>query len=345
MNHAIILAGGSGTRFWPLSTEAEPKQFLNICSEEPMIGQAIKRIGGLIEKQNIHIATNKIYHKKIRRCLKGLNIPAGNILFEPQARNTFAPIGLLAAKIYKRDKDAVMLVFPSDHYIKNNSRFINALQKAIHLAKKGFIVTLGAAPDRPETGYGYIKAKSKKKNYYLIERFVEKPEIAAAKRFIKDKGYYWNTGIFVFKAEVLLEEIKKFMPLDWRLLIKINDNKSLNILWPRLKPISVDYAIMEKTKRMALLPVDFGWTDLGSWEAIGGFLKKDKNGNISIGNCIDLSSKNTLCWSNDRILATIGLENIVIVNTDNATLVCAKGKTQEVKKLIGILKKENKLKR
>src|SRR3989338_800218 len=142
MNYAIILAGGSGTRFWPLSTEVEPKQFLNICSDTPMIEQTIKRIGGLIEKQNIHIATNEIYHKKIRRCLRGLNILTGNILFEPQARNTFAPISLLAARICKRDKDAVVLVLPSDHYIKNNSKFINALQKAIHLAKEGFIVTL-----------------------------------------------------------------------------------------------------------------------------------------------------------------------------------------------------------
>ncbi|MEK6727936.1 MAG: mannose-1-phosphate guanylyltransferase [Candidatus Omnitrophota bacterium] len=340
MNYAIILAGGSGTRFWPLSTEVEPKQFLNICSDKPMIEQAIKRIGGLIEKQNIHIATNEIYHKKIKGSLKGLNILTGNILFEPQARNTFAPISLLAEKIYKRDKDAVILVFPSDHYIKNNSKFINVLQKAIHLAKKGFIVTLGVIPVRPETGYGYIKAKSKKKNYYLIERFVEKPKIAIAKKFIKDKDFYWNTGIFVFRADILLGEIKKFMPLDYRLLTKVKDNKDLNSLWPRLTSISIDYAIMEKTKKMALVPADFGWTDLGSWEAIGDLLIKDKNGNISIGNCIDLGSKNTLCWSNNRILATIGLENIIIVNTDKATLVCAKDKTQEVKKLVGILKEK-----
>ena len=231
-------------------------------------------------------------------------------------------------------------MLPSDHYIKNNSKFINALQKAIHLAKEGFIVTLGVVPARPETGYGYIKAKLKKKAYYLIERFVEKPDIAAAKKFIKDKSFYWNAGIFVFKADVLLGEIKKWMPLDYRLLLKIKDDKSLKHLWPRLTSISIDYAIMEKTKRMALIPAGFYWADLGSWGGVEEFFKKDKNGNVSVGNCIDLGSKKTLCWSSNRILATIGLENVIIINTDKATLVCDKNKAQEVKKVVSLLKKK-----
>lgn len=340
MNYAIILAGGGGTRFWPLSTEVEPKQFLNICSDKPMIEQTIKRIGGLIEKQNIHIATNEIYHKKIRRCLKGLNILTGNVLFEPQARNTFAPISLLAAKIYKKDKEAVLVVLPSDHSIKNNFRFLSALKRAITLAKKSFIVTLGVKPLRPETGYGYIKAKAKKNGYYLIERFIEKPNIVRAQNFFKDRSFYWNAGIFVFRADVLLKEIRNLMPVDYSLLTRIRNNKNLNSLWPRLTSISIDYAIMEKTKKMALIPVDFGWTDLGSWEAIRDLLTKDKNGNISIGNCIDLGSKNTICWSNDRILATIGLENVIIINTAKATLVCDKNKAQEVKKVVSLLKEK-----
>ena len=157
MNYAIILAGGSGTRFWPLSTEAEPKQFLNICSNRPLIEQTIKRIRGLIKNKNICIATNRIYHSKISGCLKGLNIPAENLFFEPKAKNTFAPIALLASRIYNKDKNAVIVVLPSDHYIKNNTLFLKDIKKAIALTQKGCIVTLGVKPVRPETGYGYIK--------------------------------------------------------------------------------------------------------------------------------------------------------------------------------------------
>lgn len=340
MNYAIILAGGSGTRFWPLSTEVEPKQFLNICSDRPLIENTIKRISGLIKNENIHIATNKIYHSKFSGCLKGLNISAKNLLFEPKARNTFAPIGLLASRIYNKDKNAVMLVLPSDHYIKNNALFLKALKKAIALTNKGFIVTLGVKPVRPETGYGYIKIRSRERNYCSIDKFIEKPDLLRAKKFIKDKSFYWNAGIFIFRADTLLGEIKRLMPADYSFLMKIKDSKSLKETWPRFTSISIDYAIMEKTKSMALIPADFGWSDLGSWEAVEEFLKKDKNGNISIGNCIDLGSRNTLCWSDNRILATIGLDNLIIVNTDKATLVCAKDKAQEVKKVVGLLKEK-----
>lgn len=340
MNYAIILAGGSGTRFWPLSTELEPKQFLNICSDRPLIENTIERIGGLIKNENIYIATNKIYHSKISGCLQGLNILNKNLLFEPKARNTFAPISLLASRIYNKDKDAVILVLPSDHYIKNTALFVNTLKKAIAFANKGFIVTLGVKPARPETGYGYIKIRSRKEGFYLVDKFIEKPDFESAVKFVRDGSFYWNAGIFIFRAGTLLGEISKLMPVDYNFLMKIKDSKSLKEIWPRLTSISIDYAIMEKTKAMALIPADFGWSDLGSWEAVEEFLKKDKNGNISIGNCIDLGSRNTLCWSSNRILATIGLDNLIIVNTDKATLVCAKDKAQEVKKLVGLLKEK-----
>lgn len=338
MNYAIILAGGSGTRFWPLSKEEEPKQFLNICSDVPLIKQTINRISRIIEKKNIYIATNKIYHKKVKSCLKGLDTLEENILFEPQPRNTFAPIGLLTNKIYNKDKEAVIIVLPSDHYIKDNTKFLNTLRKSTSLARKDFIVTLGVKPRRAETGYGYIKAKSKKNGYCLIEEFIEKPDIISADKFIRDKSFYWNAGIFIFRADVLLHEIKRLMAVDYDLIVKIKDKKSLNILWRHLTSISIDYAIMEKTRKMALLPANFGWTDLGSWSSMEEFLKKDRKGNISMGNCIDLGSKNTLCWSDNRILATIGLDNIIIVNTKDATLVCSKEKTQEVKKIVQLLK-------
>jgi len=358
MNYAIILAGGIGSRFWPLSRESEPKQFLDIFSRKPMLEQTILRVSRLIDKKNIYIATNKTYRNKITNFSKKLDIPGQNILFEPIGKNTLAPIGLITRKIYDKDKEAVILVLPSDHYIKNESRFIKILTQAISVAKKGFIVTLGIVPDKPETGYGYIKINSKSlptgqagkirnSKVYKVERFIEKPALAKAKNFIKNKSYFWNSGMFVFRADIMLQEIKKFSPHNYGIINKIKENKSLNKLWKRFSSLSIDYAIMEKTYKMALIPADFGWSDLGSWQAIeslpagqAGFTKKNKNGNIFKGCCVDIGSKNTLAWSSGRLLATVGLNNIIVVETKDALLVCAKDKTQQIKKLVKILKKK-----
>lgn len=341
MNYAIILAGGVGSRFWPLSREEEPKQFLNLCSSRPMIEETIDRIRRLIPKNNIYIATNKIYHQKIKDCLKKMNISQRNLFFEPQARNTLAPIAKLTKNIYDKDKDSIILVLPCDHYIKNKSRFLKVLNKAISIAKRGHIVTLGITPDRPQTGYGYIKVKSKQKDFYAIDKFIEKPDCFRAKKFIEDRRYYWNAGIFIFRADIMLEEIKKFVPQDFKLIIKIRDKKSLNRLWPKISSISIDYAIMEKTHKIALIPADFDWTDLGSWQSVERLVKKDKSGNIFLGKCLDLGSKNTLAWSDKCLLATSGLDNIIIVVTKDAVLACAKDKAQDVKKIVQILKEKN----
>ena len=204
MNYAIILAGGKGERFWPLSRETEPKQFLNVCSIRPLIEETIYRISPLIKKENIYIATGKIHNKKIKGCLKKLNIPTGNTLFEPEGKNTFAPIAVLSRNINDLDSDAVIAVLPSDHFIKDNDKFLRLLSKGIKIARNGYIVSLGIRPIKPETGYGYIKAKSKKNGFYSIEEFIEKPDLARAKRFIRDNRYYWNGGIFIFSPQVML---------------------------------------------------------------------------------------------------------------------------------------------
>lgn len=341
MNYVIILAGGVGSRFWPLSRTMEPKQFLNLCSGKSMIEDTINRIRRLIERDNIYIATNKIYHKNIKACLKYLDVPAANLFFEPESRNTLPPIGTLSKNIHNKDDEAVILVMPSDHFIKNEDKFLNTLDRAITVAKKGYIVTIGISPDCAETGYGYIKVKSKNKGFYSIERFIEKPELARAKKFVKDKRFYWNGGIFIFRADCLLGEIKRYAPTDFKLINRIKDKASLERLWPQLTSISIDYAVMEKTKKAVLIPADFGWMDLGSWRAIEYFAKKDKCGNIFRGDCIDIGSRNTLAWSDNRLLATLGLSNIIIVDTKDALLVCSKDKTQDVKKIVQILKQKN----
>lgn len=341
MNYAIILAGGTGTRFWPLSRELEPKQFLNVCSIRSLIEGSIDRIRPLIKKENIYIATNKIYSRKIKKCIKKLNIPSDNILFEPASKNTFAPIAVLSKSINRLDSGAVILVLPSDHFIKYNDKFLRILTKGIEIAKKGYIVSLGILPKRAETGYGYIKTKSRIDDFYLIEKFVEKPDLATANKFIRDKRYYWNGGIFIFSPRIILEEIKKFMPHAYNTLTKIKKRKDINRLWHKLPSISVDYAIMEKTKRMVLLPADCGWIDLGSWEALGEIVKKDKDGNIFRGKNIDIGSKNTLVWSDKRLITTLGLNNIVIVDTKDALLVCRRDMSQDVKKIVKLLKQRN----
>ena len=339
MNYAIILAGGTGTRFWPLSRELEPKQFLNVCSIRPMIEESIDRINPLIKKDNIYIATSGNYEQKIRKCLRKSNVPSSNILLEPQSKNTFAPIAVLSKNIDNLDSDAVIVALPSDHFIKHNDRFLKLLSRGIEIARCGYIVSLGIPPRRPETGYGYIKTKSKINDFYLIEKFIEKPNLIRAKKFIRDKRYYWNSGIFIFKPQVILEETKKFIPDIYNTVMQIK--KDFSRLWQKLPSLSIDYAIMEKTKRMALLPADCGWIDLGSWEAIGELAKKDKNGNIFRGKHIDIGSKNTLVWSDKRLITTLGLNNIIIVDTEDALLVCRKDMSQDVKKVVGLLKKKD----
>jgi mannose-1-phosphate guanylyltransferase len=344
MEYAIILAGGAGTRFWPLSRQNAPKQFLNLYSDRPLIEQTITRILPLVNRNNIRIATNKIYHKKIKYYLKKLGIAAQNVLFEPEAKNTLAPIGLLSKNIFKKDNDAAIVVLPCDHYIRDKVKFLSLLRKALNLAKQGYIVTLGIKPVYPETGYGYIKVNSKLKiknsKLYKVERFIEKPDINRAKKFLKDGRFYWNAGIFIFRADTLLREIKKYMPKEYAIIIKINNQGSPGKLWTKLSSISIDYAVMQRSKKLALVPADFGWLDLGSWKALEYFAHKDRQGNIFKGGCIDIGSFNTFAWSDNRLLATVGLNNIIIVNTKGAVLVCNKDKTQDVKKIVQSLKQK-----
>jgi mannose-1-phosphate guanylyltransferase/mannose-6-phosphate isomerase len=356
MNYAIILAGGIGSRFWPLSRNLEPKQFLNIGSKKSMLEESILRIIRLIKKENIYIAANKAHKHKIEECINEFNLSFSNILFEPEGKNTFAPIGVLSQKIYHIDPEAVIVVLPCDHFVKNKQRFLKLLNQGLEIANLGYIVTLGISPKRPETGYGYIKIKSKPKStclagrqekaklYYEVEKIIEKPPLYQAKQFIQDKRYYWNSGIFIFRADVMLEEIRKIKPAVYKTIIKIKNRKDLNNLWSRFPSLSLDYAIMEKTKNAAMLPADYGWLDLGSWQAIEEIAKKDKHKNIFRGHCVDMGSKNSIVWSQERTVATLGLDNLIVVNTEDALLVCAKDKAQDVKRIVQILKRKNCLK-
>ena len=343
MNYALILAGGSGTRFWPLSRNTEPKQFLSVCSDKPMLEETIQRILPLIKKENILIAANKMHRSKINACARKMGIPAKNLLFEPEGRNTFAPIAFLSYKTNKTNPESVLCVLPCDHVIQNNKKYVSLLRDAINTAAKNNIVTFGVTPKRPETGYGYIRIKSPehkntKSQVYKIDKFIEKPNLDKAKKLIKDKRYYWNSGIFVFKARCLLDEIKRLQPQAYKNIT--GNNKDLEVLWKTLPATSIDYAVMERARNLSLLPVNYGWLDLGSWQAIEEVLKKDARGNILRGNCVDLGSENTIIWGQKRLIASIGIKDIIVVDTDDALLICAKDKTQDVKKIVQILKEK-----
>jgi len=340
MKYAIILAGGIGSRFWPLSKADEPKQFLKLCSDKPMIEETIQRISGLINKKNIYIATNKAHSQKVRDCIRRTGIPLENIFFEPKGKNTLAPIGVLSNIIHQKDPEALIAVLPSDHLIRETPIFLKLLVKAMIAARNGNIITFGIKPDKPETGYGYIKIRPKTKDQrpktYRVERFIEKPPLEKAQKFLRDGKYYWNSGIFIFSAVVMLNEIKKFQPDTYKIITK--NKQELARLWNRLPSISVDYAIMEKTARLALLPADYGWSDLGSWEALEKVMKKDKNNNILRGKCVSLDAKDNIIWSDNRLVAVLGINDVIIVNSKDAVLVCAKKSAQDVKKIVQMLK-------
>jgi mannose-1-phosphate guanylyltransferase len=357
MNYAIILAGGSGTRFWPMSKADEPKQLLNLCSNKPMIDQTIERTRKIIPAERIYIATNKTLFRKMRRSALSGGIPVRNVFCEPHPKNTFAPIASLTKIIHDSDSQAIITVLACDHFIGKPTVFLRLLKDAASVAGWGFLVTLGARPTRPETGYGYIKAGSsfivhrssfcgcvanRKKGSlkaYKVERFVEKPDLEKAKTFLRDKRYLWNCGIFIFKSGDMLKQIENILPSAYKALMSVSSGMPLQGAWGKLPAESIDRAIMEKARDVAVLPADCGWADLGSWEALWSTLDKDKHGNVHKGNCLSLKNKNSFIWSEKGLVAAIGLQDIIVVNTTGALLVCRKDLSQEVRKIVGLLKK------
>ncbi len=330
--HVVILAGGSGTRFWPLSRKDKPKQFLQIVGTKTLFQQTLERIKPLVGKQNIWIVTNQDFLPYIKSQSKGM-IASQQILSEPSGKNTAPAIAWAASRIHQKDKNAVMVILPSDHLIQNPKAFVKHIEEAEVLARSNYLVTLGIVPTRPETGYGYLKTKSLGK-IFRVEKFTEKPSLEKAKQFIRTKKYYWNSGMFVWRVEVILAEFEKYLPQIYQAFSGKCDNASIRRLWNRLPSISIDYGILEKASRVAAIPAgDMGWSDLGSWEALFEVLPKDQNKNVFKGQTATLECKNTLIMSGHRMVAAIGLENFVIVDTPDALLICPKDKTQLVRQI------------
>ncbi|MDD2679599.1 MAG: mannose-1-phosphate guanylyltransferase/mannose-6-phosphate isomerase [Candidatus Omnitrophica bacterium] len=347
MNYAVILAGGVGSRFWPFSRELEPKQFMKLIGKESLLQATVKRLKGLVIPKNTFIITNNIYFYELLEQLKGSGIPEENIILEPQGKNTAPAIGVCARLISQKDKNAVLVVLPADHYIKNLTGFKKAIQKAISAAKAGLLVTIGIKPDKPSTAYGYIKVKAAKGiKYFKVGKFLEKPALNKARKYFKAKNYYWNSGIFIWEANVFLEEMRKYLPRLSRQLASIESKEDIKKVWPEIKPISVDYGVMEHSKKIALIPADFYWTDLGSWDALSDIFPKDRRGNILQADTYNLDSRGVCIFSKgNRLISTIGVRDLVIADTADALLVCDRAKAQDVKKLVEALKFSNRKER
>ncbi len=351
MNYAVILAGGVGSRFWPFSRELEPKQFMKVIGEDSLLQATIQRLKGVVEPAHIYIVTNNIYFYEVKAQVAEFGIPDRNIILEPQGKNTAPAIGLCARLISRIDKDALLLILPSDHYIKKAGNFKKTIKNAVACAKRDLLVTIGIKPAAASTGYGYIKVSTKAKaaesvEYFAVEKFLEKPGLNKARKYFKDEHFYWNSGIFIWRAQIFLDEVRKYLPKLHASLKLVNSVNDIPRIWPRIEAISVDYGIMEHSKRIALIPADFYWTDLGSWEALAEIFPKDKKGNIANNNTLTLDSRGVCVFARgNRLVSTIGIKDTIIADTPDALLVCDRNKTQDVKRLVEKLKSLNRKER
>ena len=343
--YGLILAGGSGSRLWPLSRELYPKQLLNIQNTESLLQATFLRLKECMPAENIISITGVKHSSNVKFQLSSI-YENSIVLSEPIAKNT-APAVILASKYISETTktDPVILVVPSDHMIKDTELFAQTVKEGEKLAKAGHIVTFGIKPTYPETGYGYINVTNQKLEYGVkVNKFVEKPDSITAEKYVADGNYFWNSGIFMFKASTLLEEVSKYTPEIYSLLKNFDFTKSTEIPFTefdKMPNISIDYAIMEKSNKIALVELKSDWNDLGSWKSIYYVSNKDENGNVKIGNVIDEGSKNSFVYSSSKLVATIGLEDVVIVETEDAVLACKADKAQDVKKIFDTLKTNN----
>ncbi len=342
--YAVILAGGIGSRFWPLSRATTPKQLLSVVGDESLLESTIRRLTPLVPPEKVFVVTNEEQAELIRLHLSydGSEALSPGYIVEPMGRNTAPAIGLAALRLMAADPEAIMAVLPADHIIGEGGKFRALLSKAARLAEKGHLVTFGVKPTSPETGYGYIKSAERLSGEdgaaRHIDKFVEKPDRARAEGYLAEGGYYWNAGIFIWKATRILEEIKALQPLMYERLMEIRGGGDITTAYNAMESISVDNAILEKAGGVVVIPADFTWSDMGSWNSFAEILGPDEKGNVKKGRVVDLGSRNSVILGCDRVVAAIGLEDMILVDTPDATLVCPKERAQDVKAVVEVLK-------
>jgi mannose-1-phosphate guanylyltransferase len=360
--HAIILAGGRGTRFWPRSRTRTPKQLLNIIGTDTMLEQTASRLAPLFPPSRQWVVTNTEQAAAVRKQMP--RVPGSHILAEPVGRNTAAAIGLAAAHLLHagmgKENDALMAVLPADHFIAKPSAYLKIVRAALHVAHAaGSLVVLGIPPTRPETGYGYVERERSKAvdangvPVYAVRQFTEKPELARARKYVASGRYYWNAGMFFWRVSTFLGNLEKFLPDTHDALMRLAAEigtpryaRMLARIYPRLENISVDYAILEPvTRRVAapsvfVLPAEVGWSDIGSWAAVYELLAKKTGENVSAGKYTAIDAQGNFLWSPKKFVAAIGVSDLVVVETEDALLLCPRERAQDVGKIVKWLEAE-----
>lgn len=368
--YGVIMAGGGGTRFWPLSRQAKPKQLLNLSGKEVMVNEAVDRLAKTADKDDIFIVTNRTQADAMKSVTTG-RIKPDHILAEPSARNTAACIGYAAMEILKKYGDGIMVITPSDAFIKDSDEFTRVLSVAVNEAgENDKLVTVGITPTFPSTGYGYIKFTRENGNVsagaakeaehaetggpgvikaFKVEEFKEKPDLETAKMYVASGSYAWNSGMFIWKASTILKNFEVFLPEIYADILKIgnamqtpDEQAVINEVYPQIQSISIDYGIMEKSSDVMVVPGEFGWNDVGSFDMLKVMHDEDADGNVVVGNCVNIDTKNSVVYSSCRLVTTLGLDNVVVVETEDGIMVCSKDRVQDVKVIVEKLKAEGK---
>jgi mannose-1-phosphate guanylyltransferase len=339
--YSVILAGGSGTRFWPLSRVAHPKQFLPLATKQPLLVDTVRRISRISTLDQTYVSCGPGHVPTVRKLIKAL--PANNVIAEPVARNTAPAIGLAAVHVARREPRAVMQILPADHAVRDVERFRACLAEAADLAAQGFLVTLGIRPTRAETGYGYIQVGDRLGAVgFRVKAFVEKPDPPTARRYFESGQYLWNAGIFVFRADAILAAIDKQMPELARALERISrtigkraHRATVSREFRRLPSVSIDYGVMESADDLAVVPGDFGWSDLGSFASLPDVRPADERGNVVSGRVAALlDCQNCIVFAGERPLALAGLSDMVVIDADDVLLVVPKQESQRVRDVV-----------
>ena len=345
--YIVILAGGSGTRFWPLSRAARPKQLISITGDRTMLQRTVERVLPLNPKR-ILVITNQVQAEESKRQLADYRGTPIDVIAEPSARNTAAAIGLAATIIAAHDPAGIMAVLPADHFIKDEEGLRTTLIKARHTAHLGYLVTLGVMPSRPETGYGYIEADTELRGDgpFPVRRFVEKPPLEEAVRYLLEGNFFWNSGMFIWRCDTILSELALHQP-DLRQALaglsftgdiwELSDlAEQIKAMYASVASVSIDYAVMEKSSKVQVVPVEMGWSDVGSWSALPEVAPPDASGTVCINAAghIAIDSSDCLIYADGKVVAMVGVKGLIVVSTPDALLVCDRERAQDVKKVV-----------